>query len=146
MWCKQGCRRRTGSATCRVAEPLECPFHTWPWHASGGRACWQLCTEVMLPCITCALGNSNSSAPRRAVPRRPDRGEAPGFVGSCCMHPGGCRGGAVRQPAVTQPAHTHSRPGKSRWRNKGKLSIPVPPKGHCNFPSLCHPACLVMWR
>lgn len=148
MQCKQGRRQRTGSATHRVAEPHECPFHTWPWHWSGGRAHRQPRTEVLLPCIACALGNCNSSALRRAAPRRSDTGEAPGFVGSCRVHPSGCRSAVVVPSASLKawPAHMHSHPGKSRWRDKGKLSAPVPPKRHYNFPSLYHPACLVVWH
>lgn len=130
MQCKQGCRWRMGSATCRVAEPHECPFHTWLCHMSGGRAHRQLRTEVMLPHITRALENCNSFAPRRAAPRRSDAGEAPGFVGSCCTHPSGCWVlWWCCEPACRGPGSScTAAPGKADGGTKGNFPFQCPRK------------------
>jgi len=129
-------------------EPHKCPFHAWPWHPSGGRARWQPHMAVMLPCTVRAPRNCNSSAPRRAAPQRPDTDQAPGFVGSCCVHPGRCCG-AVVVPAASrqQPGQLTctATPGRADGGIKGNFPFQCPQKDIIIFLPCCHLSCLVMW-
>lgn len=55
--------------------------------SAGGRAFWQLLVEVTLPHLVCVLRHGNSCVPRRTALQRSGAAKAPGFVGSCHVHP-----------------------------------------------------------
>lgn len=58
-----------------------CPLHTWLWQVLGGRALWQPPVQVTLPHLVCAL------LQEWLLLRGPGAAKAPGFVGSCHVHP-----------------------------------------------------------